>query len=471
MTTLKPYPEYKDSGQPWLDRIPAHWQLLRIKHLFSERVEKGFPDEPLLAATQSKGVVPKDQYEHRTMLALKDLHLLKLVEEGDYVISLRSFQGGIEYAHYRGIISPAYTVLTPSESVRKGYFQFFFKSSPFIDSLRLFVTGIREGQNIDYSRLSRASLPVPPIEEQAAIGRFLRAKVSKINHYIHAQRRLIELLTEQKQVLIQQAVTRGIDPHVNLKPSGIEWMGKIPENWAIIPLKSLSTIQSGLTLGKNYLGRKLVEYPYLRVANVQDGHLNLSEIKTVFITEEDAARAVLQRGDVLMTEGGDPDKLGRGCVWEEHITPCLHQNHIFAVRPRLDQLRPQYLAALLTAQYAKIYFLRTAKQTTNLASTNRTTIGQLPVLLPNLTEQDEILTFLEARTSPVRMAIDRTERHIDLVREYRTRLIADVVTGKLDVRGVPLPDLDEAGDPGDLDKLEEDVELDNLDAEEMDYAG
>jgi len=115
MDGLKPYPAYKDSGVPWLGQVPAHWEVRRTKTLLRQRVENGFVDEPLLAATQTKGVVRKDQFENRTVLALKGLHLLKLVRIGDFVISLRSFQGGIEYAHEQGIISPAYTVLYPTD--------------------------------------------------------------------------------------------------------------------------------------------------------------------------------------------------------------------------------------------------------------------------------------------------------------------------------------------------------------------
>src|SRR5438874_13115164 len=115
---LKPYPEYKESGQPWLRKCPAHWSQRRMKFLFSERTQKGFPKEPLLAATQTKGVVRKEDYGERTVTVTKDFHLLKLVEMGDFVISLRSFEGGIEVAHYRGIISPAYTVLAPRPDAR-----------------------------------------------------------------------------------------------------------------------------------------------------------------------------------------------------------------------------------------------------------------------------------------------------------------------------------------------------------------
>ena len=133
ITDLKPYPAMKDSCIEWLDEVPVHWQMQRTKTVLRQRSQKGFPNEPLLAATQSKGVVRKEQYENRTVLALKDLHLLKLVCIGDFVISLRSFQGGIEYARERGIISPAYTVLYPDNSATHGYLACLFKSKPYID--------------------------------------------------------------------------------------------------------------------------------------------------------------------------------------------------------------------------------------------------------------------------------------------------------------------------------------------------
>jgi type I restriction enzyme S subunit len=253
---------------------------------------------------------------------------------------------------------------------------------------------------------------------------------------------VIALLNEQKQTIICRAVTRGPDPSVPLKPSAIPWLGDIPQHWDALPLKAACEIQSGITLGKDYRGQTLREYPYLRVANVQAGHTNLTVVKTIRITKAEAARSMLQQGDVLMTEGGDPDKLGRGCVWDAQVAPCLHQNHIFAVRPKQSQLVPHFLSALMGTSYARAYFQSTAKQTTNLATTNKTKIGQFKVLLPKVDEQNSILTALKEETRPISAAISRLEREIELLREYRTRLVADVVTGKLDVRAAAarLPD-------------------------------
>ena len=431
---LKPYGAYKDSGLAWLGQVPEHWGQRRMKFLFKERSQKGFPDEPLLAATQIKGVVRKEDYGTRTVTAMKDFHLLKLVETGDFVISLRSFEGGIEVAHCRGIISPAYTVLTPTHDASQAYYGRFFKSPDFIRSLTLFVTGIREGQNIDYERMSRAYMPLPPIEEQLAIGRFLDWANGRLERTVRAKRRVIALLNEQKQAIIHRAVTRGLDPDAPLKPSGIEWLGEIPQHWEIRPLKAVCQIQSGTTLGKDYAGQPTHEIPYLRVANVQAGYVSLKVIKKIAVPPSEANRRLLQAGDVLMTEGGDVDKLGRGCVWQAQLSPCLHQNHVFAVRPNQTKLESQFLSALLGIGYARAHFQSTAKQTTNLAATNKTKIGQLSVLLPTVEEQRQILAYLEIETQPVDTTISRLHREIDLLREYKTRLVADVVTGKLDVR-------------------------------------
>ena len=142
---MKRYEAYDSFPDIWVNEIPAHWETHKMKYLFHERSEKGYPDEPLLVASQNMGVVPKKVYGNRTVEAQKDLHLLKLVRVGDFVISLRSFQGGLEYAYYQGIISPAYTVLTPHEPITAGYFRYLAKSKLFIGLLTLCVTGISEG--------------------------------------------------------------------------------------------------------------------------------------------------------------------------------------------------------------------------------------------------------------------------------------------------------------------------------------
>lgn len=180
---INPQAPLRPSGIPWLGEIPQHWEMKRLKYLFSERSEKGFPDEPILCSTQKYGVIPQSMYENRVVVVNKGLEGLKLVRKGDFVISLRSFQGGIEYAHYQGIISAAYTILQLNEGANSAYLRYLLKSEPFIQLLQVCVIGIREGQNINYSLLRKNFLPVPPQEEQEAIVAYLDEKTTQIDRY------------------------------------------------------------------------------------------------------------------------------------------------------------------------------------------------------------------------------------------------------------------------------------------------
>lgn len=204
---LNPNVPLKDSGQVQFGEIPAHWDSVKMKYCFTQRSEKGFPNEPVLCATQSKGVIPQSLYENRVVVVNKGFEGLKLVKVGDFVISLRSFQGGIEYAYYQGIISAAYTILTPKDERNSQYFKYLFKSHPFIQLLQTCVTGIREGQNINYAVLGNNFIPIPPIEEQNAIVEYIEAKTNSIDKMIDALKAEIDRLTEYKQRLISDVVT------------------------------------------------------------------------------------------------------------------------------------------------------------------------------------------------------------------------------------------------------------------------
>lgn len=204
---LNPNVRMKDSGIPWIGMIPEHWEIRKIKFLFKERSEKGFPNEPVLCATQKYGVIPQSMYENRVVVVNKGLDGLKQVKKGDFVISLRSFQGGIEYAHYQGIISAAYTVLMPSRDINPLYVKYLFKSHPFIGLLKTCVTGIREGQNINYDMLRNNSIMLPPASEQQAIVDYIEAKLSKIDSCVADLQAEIDYLKEFKQRLISDVVT------------------------------------------------------------------------------------------------------------------------------------------------------------------------------------------------------------------------------------------------------------------------
>ncbi|WP_083960679.1 restriction endonuclease subunit S [Methylomonas lenta] len=228
--------------------------------------------------------------------------------------------------------------------------------------------------------------------------------------------------------IISETVTRGVQS-CELKETGNVWMSEIPEHWKLVNLKRVSKIQTGFTFVKQYEGA-LIERPYLRVANVKDGHLNLTDLTTIEVPVYVASRVELRAGDVLMTEGGDLDKLGRGTVWNEEIPNCLHQNHVFAVRCFQHKLLPAFLAYMTTSRYGRDYFEVTGKRTTNLASTNSTKVGQFPIPLPPLYEQKGICDYLENKLSVIAKTAAGIEAQIATLEAYKKSLIYECVTGK-----------------------------------------
>ena len=210
---LDPNKTFKTSKRSICTEIPSHWREKRIKDIFTEKSIKGYPNEPMLCATQSKGVIPQSLYENRVVTAVSGLENMKLVDVGNFVISLRSFQGGIEYAYYRGIISAAYTILELDTNNSRDYFRHFFKSLSLIKLMKKCVTGIRDGQNINYTTLKYEHIPVPPIDEQNEIAAYLDEKCAKIDTILEKINTEVERLKELKRSLINEVVTgqRAID--------------------------------------------------------------------------------------------------------------------------------------------------------------------------------------------------------------------------------------------------------------------
>lgn len=219
-------------------KVAKSLEKRKLKYCFSERSEKNHPEEQMLCATQSHGVIPQSMYQNRVVVVNKGFEGLKLVKVGDFVISLRSFEGGIEYAYYQGIISAAYTILAPIEEQFTDYFKVLFKSLPFIQLLQTCVTGIREGQNINYPLLGRKFIPIPPPAEQEKIVSYLESKILCVDAYVRERERELQLLNELKEAEIANVITRGLNPDVRMKDSGIPWIGLIPEHWEIKQLRS-----------------------------------------------------------------------------------------------------------------------------------------------------------------------------------------------------------------------------------------
>ena len=439
-----PHTEYKDSGVPWLGKVLKNWQLRRIKTLFREsESRKGQRPMQPLSLTRAKGLIPQSENTSPTLIA-EDLSAYKVCRPGDIVMNrMQAWTGMFAVPKQEGVVSPDYSVFSPTTHCEIKFFEHLFKTPVLVEQFAKASKGIGTGFNrLYWENFGSITVAVPPHGEQAAIVRYLDHADELISRYISAKERLIALLQEQRQAVIHQAVTCGLDPNVQLKSSNVNWLGDIPEHWERRRLKEVAAIQTGITIGANNREPELIERPYLRVANVQADRLDLSKVTTIRVSPAEIKRTTLQVGDVLMTEGGDIDKLGRGCIWQGDIPDCLHQNHVFAVRPDPASLRPEFLVAVMGSLHGRTYFCVTAKQTTNLASTNRTTLGNFPMYLPSAAEQGAIMNHIAQQCSIDDDAINKARRQIALINEYRTRLIADVVTGQIDVRAtaVELPD-------------------------------
>jgi len=283
--------------------------------------------------------------------------------------------------------------------------------------------------NIGADKYARLPICLPPLPEQQRIAVYLDASCAAIDAAVAAKRRQLETLDALRKSIIQRAVTRGISESVTLESTGNAWMDQIPRGWKLVSLKRIADIQGGLTLGKQYEGT-LIERPYLRVGNVQDGHLNLADVSVIELPANVAKGVELRPDDVLMTEGGDLDKLGRGHLWNGEIPGCLHQNHIFAVRCFLHKMKPMFLAYVTAAKYGRDYFEATGKKTTNLVCTNATKVGEFPIPLPRLTEQEAICAYLEQKLGELKGTVTSIETQIATLTAYRKSLIHECVTGQ-----------------------------------------
>lgn len=402
----------------WISKIPAHWQAHKMKHLFSERSEKGYPNEPLLVASQNMGVVPKNVYGNRTVEAQKDLHLLKLVRVGDFVISLRSFQGGLEYAYYQGIISPAYTILIPHEPMSGSYFRYLAKSKPFIGLLTLCVTGIREGQNIDYAKLKNHLLPVPPREEQDQIVRFLDWKVSSINKLINIKHKEISELNESLNTKLRDVLLSV----PNVKEVPLKRICSVPMTDG--PHETPTFVDSGI--------------PFVSAEASHDGRIHLDECRG-FITREQhevyCQKVRPHKNDIFIVKSGSTT--GK--------TVMVDFDEEFSIWSPLALVRcnnlamPRYVFFYCTS----VMFQKQVRDNWSFGTQPNIGMGVLENLrlpLPEIEEQRAIVDTLDAYWSKVLQVKCNLKKQIEEFQSLKTRIIADAVTGKIDVRGIEIPE-------------------------------
>ena len=466
---LKPYPAMKDSGVEWLGEVPEHWDVLPNRTFFAEVKERGHPAEQMLSVTITKGVIPQ-----RTLLAdsskkdssNQDKSAYKLVLPSDIAYNkMRAWQGAVGVSDYQGIVSPAYVVERPREGANSRYLHYLLRTPAFAKEAERWSYGITSDMwSLRPEHFKMIYGCLPPLPEQAAIVRFLDHADRRIRRYIHAKQKLVKLLEEQKQALIHQIVTRGLDPNVRLKPSGVEWLGDVPEHWGIVQLRRLALDRCDGPFGSGLKSSHYTEEG-IRVVRLQNiGHAEFKNSDAAFISPEyysSLGDHSVVAGDILIAGLGDDNHpAGRACVAPESIIPAMVKADCFRFRLNRTRVEPRFAALQLTATATAASALLSTgatRQRTNLQSTSARAIG-----IPTVPEQVLIVEHITAKTSGISAAEEFARRQIDFLQEYRTRLIADVVTGKLDVRKAVASLLEEADE---RDPLDEGVPLES--AEEL----
>ncbi|WP_294521511.1 restriction endonuclease subunit S [uncultured Anaerovibrio sp.] len=428
--------ELKDSGIEWIGLYPVSWDMYPANGVFSEIRNKNTSLEYTNQFSFRYGEIVDKHVQGELDDKLKDTISAYNIVQPD-TIMINGLNLNYDFISQRvaivrepGIITSAYLALYPNkERINPRFAVYLFKAYDYQQVFHGMGSGIRK--TLSFQNFKNIFIVAPQLGQQEAIANYLDDNCSKIDAIIAEAKASIEEYKDLKQAVITQAVTLGKKKNRPLKDTNILWIGKTPFEWQVAELKFFASIKSGITLGQKYpAGAKLVEMPYLRVANVQGEYVDLSDVKTIQVLPEEVDKYRLEAGVVLMTEGGDRDKLGRGCVWHGEITPCLHQNHIFALTTKSDKLLPEYFSHVTTSEVARCYFDYTAKKTTNLANTNSSTIMNFRLPIPPLEEQREIVQYLDKRIKTLNDMISEKQSLIEDLESYKKSLIYEVVTGK-----------------------------------------
>jgi type I restriction enzyme S subunit len=440
------YGVYKDSGLDWLGQVPAHWTIKRLRFVVELNPSKA--ELASIDRATEVSFLPMEAIGDDGSIRLERIRTIADVETGytyfrDGDVTLAKITPCFENG--KGALMEGLTagigfgtteliVARPKASQILGaLLNWIFRSPNFRAQGEASMYGAGGQKRVPDDFVRNLEWALPPLDEQTTIAAFLDRETAKIDALIAEQEKLIILLAEKRQATISHAVTKGLNPSAPMRDAGVEWLSQMPAHWSITRLKFVASVQTGIAKGKDTNGKQTITVPYLRVANVQDGFLALNDVATIEIEAEQLERYRLLPGDVLMNEGGDFDKLGRGAIWQGEIADCIHQNHVFAVRPH--GISSEWLNRVTSSQYAQFYFMGRSKQSTNLASISSTNIMELPILLPPPREQEAILQFIGSEITRLDSLKDQSRQAIRLLVERRSALIAAAVTGQIDVRG------------------------------------
>ena len=407
-TSLKPYSTYKATSMPWLKKVPETWEACRIKTIFRESQDRrGEKNLELLSLTRAKGLIPQSQSDNATLLA-EDLSNYKVCHPSDIVMNrMQAWSGMFAVPRQEGVVSPDYSVFSPTTLGQIRFFEHLFKTPALVEQFAKYSKGIGSGFNRLYSEdFGDVRIPAPPPEEQDAIVQFLDHADEQIRRYTAGKERLIALLEEERQALVHQGVTRGLDPTVRIKPSGVEWLGEVPEHWSVQRLKTVCQMKSGEGITAMSIESE-GEYPVY-------GGNGLRGYTSDFT--HDGEHVLIGRqgalcGNVHVVEG-------RFWASEHAVVATPHPKYMVG-----------WLGPVLEAMNLNQYSISAAQP--GLAVER---ILNLWIVVPTQEEQSTVAEQIGEQATEIASTMAQARRQIDLMNEYRTRLIADVVTGQLDVR-------------------------------------
>ena len=464
---LKPYPAYKDSGLPWLGEIPGHWSEKRAKYFYREVDERSTTGgEQLLSVSHITGVTPRKQNVTMFMAETNVGH--KIARPGDLVINtMWAWMVALGVARQTGVVSPSYGVYRPrpANGLLPDYVDRLLRTRSYSAEYLCRSTGIRASRLRLYpEHFLRIPILAPPPDEQAAIVRFLDHADRLVRRYIRAKKKLIALLNEQKQAIIDQAVTRGLNPNVRLKPSGVERLGDAPEHWQVVRLAQLITdgprngISPAVAEGESCTRS-------FSISAIREGHVDVqdTDIKLVRnVGNERSSTYDLRAGDILLVRGNGNIKLvGKAGLVNRDMPEFVYPDLLMRIRLSAEAC-PGYVARVLNSAVIRNQIESVTKTAVGTFKINNQHVRQFWVSLPPYDEQAAILRHIEDIMKGPNTAVAQTERAIALFNEYRTRLIADIATGKLDVReaAARLPD-----EPAEPEAIEEPEGSDEIDEE------
>ena len=433
---LAPYLEYKDSGVPWLEKIPAHWELHRGKWLF-RKMERPVCSHDQVVTCFRDGTVTlrKNRRTRGFTESLKEIGY-QGIRKGDLVIhQMDAFAGAVGVSDSSGKGTPVYSVCLPKKDLDMHYYAQLIREMSRSEYITSLAKGIRErSTGFSFDTFASITFPVPSLDEQKKISRFLRNESAQINKFTRNKRQLIELLKEQKQNVINQTVTRGLDPNVKLKPSGVEWIGDIPEHWDVRKLKFASKmIVGGATPASGQSELWDGDIVWVTPQDVSKNERLSSSARNLTSAGVASCSSVLvPPGSVVVTS-----RAPVGNVSFAEVELCTNQG-CKAVVPDDRRLLNEYSLIILKAM--KPVFQRAANGTT-FFEISTWDFENIKVPLPPISEQEALLAQIRETTLKIDQAITRAQREIELIQEYRTRLISDVVTGQVDVRGIEAPEL------------------------------